>query len=780
MARRIFFSVILFVFVIGLFINPAPASAKKTAVEVTRDTLYVPGEVVVGFEQNLAAAAVQTKASALANEVSAMVVDVMPGAALLSFAEDADVPALVAELAGKPGVAYTEPNYISWIPEENPVGDMFVLQEVERTGRDGQKVMISVAELKSMRRVVKSGGKTMGIPTYANDTWNNWGFDWINAEIIWPNTASSPTVCVLDTGVDGGHPDLAGKVVNGKDFVNNDSIPNDDNGHGTHVSGVIAAKNNNGQGPAGISNGKVLAVKVLSAQGWGTDFDISKGIIYCADNTSVKVINMSLGGPSSSNEYNALYYAIVTKGKLVVAAAGNSGSTTRSYPAGWADDGAIGSGLLSVGAATNEPIWVDTNGDYIYTEDEDYDNCAVWFSNYGAWVEIVAPGVAIYSTTPVSYPFWENYFSDATTPYDSWNGTSMAAPHVAGAAARTWSVYPTESNSQIHNRLMNSGWSLNIQVDPNYPIGAARPFCWPSTMTNSVYLNVAAAMDRGAISSWGTDAITGLPLTGASFQAVTTTGSVKDTAKLDTNTNRWFDLINLPTSYTYNLQVSKSGYTSGYQKFWWYFSVYPGSWTVLPGIGVPPNTNFNVVADWWGSSTTDLNLYVLLPPGSPSGMVGDGYSGHANDVGVGTLLDFPQARWNREGGTISLGDWAESESITVNRKPGMSYPYYPYAYDVYLRDWNSSEDYLEDSYPVIRIWYGGAIKAAWSISSGACDAADNWWHAGWFYKNGSTTGYYENDGYSGFGPECGLGTVYTNPDGVWYYSLGQTISTINR
>ena len=103
-----------------------------------------------------------------------------------------------------------------------------------------------------------------------------------------------------------------------------------------------------------------------------------------------------------------------------MAAAGNETTSDYAYPAGWAQDSTIGHGLLSVGASRmptewyEYSIWVDTNGDNMEAGDGgeyfNWDDCATWFSNYGSWVEIVAPGESIYSTLPVSYPFWNNYY----------------------------------------------------------------------------------------------------------------------------------------------------------------------------------------------------------------------------------------------------------------------------------------------------------------------------------------------------------------------------------
>src|SRR5262249_10523641 len=124
--------------------------------------------------------------------------------------------------------------------------------------------------------------------------YSQWGWAYVNADIVWPDTKSA-MVAVVDTGVDALHPDLMGQVVNGFDFVNNDTVAADDNGHGTHVAGIIAAKVNDKNGIAGVSRSKIYAVKVLDATGSGTLFDVAQGIRKAADYPSVKVINISLG-----------------------------------------------------------------------------------------------------------------------------------------------------------------------------------------------------------------------------------------------------------------------------------------------------------------------------------------------------------------------------------------------------------------------------------------------------------------------------------------------------
>ena len=258
---------------------------------------------------------------------------------------------------------------------------------------------------------------------------NQWSYydieaNWVNA----PSTTTGVTVAVIDTGVDYNHPDLVKKVVKGYDFVNADNDPMDDFGHGTHVAGIIAAQANNNFGIAGVSwNAKILAIKVLDSSGSGNDWDVSQGIYAAANNSSVKVINMSLGGAWSQLEQDAVDYAVNTKGKLLVAAAGNSNTsdTTNAYPA--ALNQVFPNKVLAVAA-------------------HDSTHCRASFSNYGTWVDITAPGVNILSTVPVSLP---TELSGDGSGYNYLDGTSMASPHVAGAAALAWEKYKTYTNVQI-------------------------------------------------------------------------------------------------------------------------------------------------------------------------------------------------------------------------------------------------------------------------------------------------------------------------------------------
>ena len=254
------------------------------------------------------------------------------------------------------------------------------------------------------------------------------------------------------------------ELINGYDFVNNDAVPVDDHGHGTHVAGIITAVGNNGKGIMGASTAKVVAVKVLTAQGWGTNYDIAAGINFCANRTDVKILSMSLGGSSPSNAiHNALDYAVNTKGKLTIIAAGNENSSDPSYPAYYAVDPEFENKVIAVGASGIS--YEDPPG-----SDEWYlDNwCRAEYSNFGEWVTITAPGTEIYSTTPYDKPFYMNYYDGVDTRYAALSGTSMATPLVAAAAARRWGYQPSETNNQIGYDLWDYGMSLY-----------ADDSCWP-------------------------------------------------------------------------------------------------------------------------------------------------------------------------------------------------------------------------------------------------------------------------------------------------------------
>jgi serine protease len=233
-----------------------------------------------------------------------------------------------------------------------------------------------------------------------------WNFRSINVESAWKETKGNGiTVAVIDTGVTR-VPDLKlTKFVKGYDFVNDRENAEDDNGHGTHVAGTIAQSTNNGYGVAGIAyEANIMPLKVLSRGGGGTIADIAEAIKFAADN-GADVINMSLGGGGASQMMQEAIDYANRKKVVVIAAAGNANQNSASYPARYPK-------VISV-SATNST-----------GEKANY-------SNYGAGVDISAPGGSEVGK------ILQNTINPSTgeSVFAGFQGTSMAAPHVAGVAA---------------------------------------------------------------------------------------------------------------------------------------------------------------------------------------------------------------------------------------------------------------------------------------------------------------------------------------------------------
>jgi subtilisin family serine protease len=191
----------------------------------------------------------------------------------------------------------------------------------------------------------------------------------------------------------------------------------DDNGHGTHVAGTIAAETNNGVGVAGVMwQAQILPLKVLNSRGSGSSGDVASAIRYAADQ-GADVINMSLGSSSCSQTIaDAVNYAYFDKGVVIVAAAGNNGGSI-GYPAKHPP-------VIAVGAT-------------------DHNDHKAYFSSFGDDLDVVAPGVTVFSTVP-------------NNGYDAFSGTSMASPHVAGVAGLLLAQRPDLSNGQVREILRQS------------------------------------------------------------------------------------------------------------------------------------------------------------------------------------------------------------------------------------------------------------------------------------------------------------------------------------
>lgn len=223
-----------------------------------------------------------------------------------------------------------------------------------------------------------------------------WGIDRIDADLVWPtgNNADPIKVAIIDTGISKDHPDLKNNIKGGFNAINSAKSWNDDNGHGSHVAGIAAALNNGigvvGAGPLV----DLYAVKVLNRNGSGFLSDVIEGIQWAVAN-GAQVINLSLGTSSDIQSMHDAVTAARNSGVVVVAAAGNNGGAV-IYPAAYPE-------AIAVSAT-------------------DSNNNLASFSSRGPEVDLAAPGISILST----------YKGNS---YATLSGTSMAAPHVSGAAA---------------------------------------------------------------------------------------------------------------------------------------------------------------------------------------------------------------------------------------------------------------------------------------------------------------------------------------------------------
>jgi subtilisin family serine protease len=236
------------------------------------------------------------------------------------------------------------------------------------------------------------------------------------------NTGKGIKIGILDTGIDYTHQDLSRNYKGGYNFINNDNDAKDENGHGTHVAGIIAAEDNDIGIVGVVPDAYIYSVRVLDFAATGTASDITAGLEWCLLN-NMQIVNMSLGSCEDSISVARAADALYDYGILLIAAAGNNGNGQGTGDN--IDNPAKYPSVIAVGAT-------DIN-----------DNRAS-FSSTGPKIELSAPGKDIYSSMT------GNKFGNK---YASMSGTSMASPHVAGVAALVMSAYPGMTNVQVRVRM---------------------------------------------------------------------------------------------------------------------------------------------------------------------------------------------------------------------------------------------------------------------------------------------------------------------------------------
>lgn len=248
-----------------------------------------------------------------------------------------------------------------------------------------------------------------GVPDVPDNVWVS------GAPIFWKQgiTGEGCKIGIVDTGVDNTHPDLSSRFLFRRDYVKDGALPVNFNPHGTHVAGTICA---NGRIKGVAPNAKIIDYRVLGLDGSGSYDSIRQAVIDAA-NDECNVISMSLGG---SNDWDPLHEAIktaVSKGSLVVCAAGNEGKDTISYPAYYGE-------TLSVGAVNFD----NKTGNINFP-------MSPWFSSSNSQVDVAADGYQVISTIP-------------DNKYAIFTGTSMATPYVSGVAALIWNRYKLRYNNK--------------------------------------------------------------------------------------------------------------------------------------------------------------------------------------------------------------------------------------------------------------------------------------------------------------------------------------------
>ena len=252
-----------------------------------------------------------------------------------------------------------------------------------------------------------------------NDVQHGYGQRLVQLEAAWNVTLgeSNIIVAVVDSGLDLNHPEFAGRIVAGVDFVNLDDDPTDDNGHGTHVTGIVAMAID-GVGSAGMCPScSIMPLKVLDANNSGQFSSVAQAILYATDHDA-SIINLSMGSNRHSITIaDAIAYAR-DHAVIVVASAGNGASSAPYYPA------ALDGVLAVVATDTHDERWPQ--------------------SNFGSWVDMAAPGVSIYSA----------FVQDEAHTYRTMTGTSMATPFVSGLVALVLSVHPELTADEVMNFIL--------------------------------------------------------------------------------------------------------------------------------------------------------------------------------------------------------------------------------------------------------------------------------------------------------------------------------------
>jgi hypothetical protein len=548
--------------IIAILLNSVPLASARWGISdfsptgfYFEDGEYVPGEVVVVLERAAGTETVQRavqdfgapdKVSAIKNRLF-----------LYHFPNDTEAERAIAALQRLPNVTHVFRNRRVSIPQpfsspadkhsdnklSPPLSESLEAPNISSAAEEANQAEGEPSEEPAPEPVIDrfkyiAGPSGAAVPQrVSNDParGRQWHLDKIKDNLTMLRPEPAPLIAIVDTGVDYTHSDLNGKVLLGRDFVDNDDDPMDENGHGTHLAGIAAAWADNGQGGAGVSpNSHVLAVRVLDRHGRGSLFSILAGLDYAADYPEVRIINLSLAvyvpcnGPEYAVVREAIRTAVVQNGKIVVVAAGNE------------SDVPILNDLYRSGTVRVCPIPAAIPEAFTVAATDENDQRS-HFSNYNLPPDYVHRGAGGFSFVDIAAPGWNILSTLPNQGYAPRSGTSVATSIVAGALARVGAQYPTFSNAEVQARLLNTGLELNS--DQGFPVPIPR-----------VDLRRALAVNTTGVQGQIVNPMDGSPLHDVSVQA-RASGSI--VASDRTNAAGFYTLTGLEPGINYTVIATR-------------------------------------------------------------------------------------------------------------------------------------------------------------------------------------------------------------------------------
>jgi subtilisin family serine protease len=472
-----------------------------------------------------------------------------------------------------------------------------------------------------------------------------WGVDRIDAEVVHPyNKGTAVKVAIIDTGIDYTHPDLDANYKGGYDFVNVDADPKDDNGHGTHCAGIVAAEDND-IGVIGVAPEAYLyAVKVLNNQGSGYLSDVILGIEWSVTN-GMQVVSMSLGTSTYSQSLKDACNNAYNAGLVLVAAAGNSGdgnpaTDEYSYPAAY-------DSVIAVGAT------------------DKFDTAPSW-SNSGPYLELAAPGVSIYSTLPTYRVTLTRTYGYS---YGTLSGTSMSCPHVAGTVALVIASDPTLTNEAVRTRLQKTaddlgpvGWDTVygyglVDADEAAPgVDTTPPTISDLTPADRAFINTATP----TISATVTD-VSGIDAT----SIVMTVDGASVAYIYDSTTSLVSYMPATLTEGLHTVKLDVSDIWGNPATASWSFTVDTIPPAQVTSVTVTTVSSSQLDVSWTANTESDLdhyNVYRSTVTGSPYSLVASPTTNSYSDTGLTALTTYYYI--------VSAVDNAGNEGIPSLEKSG--------------------------------------------------------------------------------------------------------------